>query len=158
MSYTLGPKSRAELIGVHPRLVECVRIAIARTEVDFGVHDGLRTEKEQREYVSRGVSTTMNSMHLRQRDGYGHAVDLVPYINGKLRWEWEPIYRIAAAMASAAKDLRLPLRWGGAWDRRFPQDYTGSVGDMRKQVEGYVQRRKAAGRRAFIDGPHYELA
>ena len=157
MSYVLGPKSLAELKGVHPRLVQCVRLAIDRSVVDFGVHDGLRTAKEQREYVRTGTSTTMNSMHLVQADGYGHAVDLVPYINGKLRWEWEPIYRIAAAMCSAAKELRLPLRWGGVWDRKFPQDFQGSVGDMRYQVEQYVARRKAAGKRAFIDGPHFEL-
>ncbi len=157
MSFTLGPKSLAELQGVHPRLVKCVHLALARCVVDFGVHDGLRTPQEQREYVRTGTSTTMNSMHLRQSDGYSHAVDLVPYIGGKLRWEWEPIYRIAAAMHSAATELKLPLRWGGVWDRRFPQDFRGSVGDMRFQVEEYVGRRRAAGKRAFIDGPHFEL-
>lgn len=158
MSFTLGPKSIAELKGVHPLLVECVHRALARSVVDFGVHDGLRTPTEQREYVRTGVSTTMNSMHLPQRDGFSHAVDLVPYINSKLRWEWDPIYRIAAAMHSAAKELKLPLRWGGVWDKRFPHDFAGSVGDMKYQVEAYVGRRKAAGRRAFIDGPHFELA
>lgn len=158
MPYSLGPKSLQELSGVHPRLVQCVQLAIARTTVDFGVHDGLRTPQEQREYVRTGASTTMNSLHLRQADGYGHAVDLVPFINGKLRWEWEPIYRIAAAMCSAAKELKLPLRWGGVWDKRFPQDFRGSPGDMRYQVEEYVARRRAANKRAFIDGPHFELA
>lgn len=156
--FSLGQKSLSELRGVHPRLVQCVQLAIQRSVVDFGVHDGLRTPQEQREYLRTGTSTTMNSKHLQQRDGYGHAVDLVPYINGKLRWEWEPIYRIAAAMCSAARELQLPLRWGGVWDRRFPQDFAGSVGDMRFQVEGYVARRKAAGKRAFIDGPHFELS
>lgn len=158
MPFTLGPKSLQELQGVHPSLVQCVRLAIVRTTVDFGVHDGIRTLQEQREYLRKGTSTTMNSKHLPQRDGYGHAVDLVPYINGQLRWEWEPIYRIAAAMCSAARELQLPLRWGGVWDRRFPQDFKGNVGDMRSQVEQYVARRRSADRRAFIDGPHFELA
>lgn len=156
--FSLGQKSLSELRSVHPRLVQCVQLAIQRSVVDFGVHDGLRTPQEQREYLRTGTSTTVNSKHLPQRDGYGHAVDLVPYINGKLRWEWEPIYRIAAAMCSAARELQLPLRWGGVWDRRFPQDFAGSVGDMRFQVEDYVARRKAAGKRAFIDGPHFELS
>lgn len=158
MSFSLGPKSLAELRGVHPRLVECVHLAIDRSVVDFGVHDGLRTAQEQREYVRVGTSTTMNSKHLTQVDGFGHAVDLVPYINGKLRWEWEPIYRIAAAMCSAARELNVSLRWGGVWDRRFPQDFKGSVGDMRFQVEGYVARRRKENKRAFIDGPHFELS
>lgn len=157
MSYTLGRRSLAELQGVHPRLVQCVHLAIKYTDVDFGVHDGLRTLAEQRNYVARGVSTTLNSKHLPQEDGYGHAVDLVPYINGKLRWEWPPIYRIAAAMHRAATELRVPLRWGGVWDRMFPQDYTGRAVDFEAAVEGYVARRRAMGRRAFLDGPHYEL-
>lgn len=157
MSYSLGPKSIAELRGVHPKLVQCVKLAMARTVVDFAVHDGLRTVEEQREYVRRGVSTTMNSMHRVQASGYGHAVDLVPYLNGKLRWEWEPIYRIAAAMCSAARELRLPLRWGGVWDRSFPADFKSTSADMRLQVDAYVRRRQAMGKRAFIDGPHFEL-
>jgi peptidoglycan L-alanyl-D-glutamate endopeptidase CwlK len=40
----------------------------------------------------------MNSRHLIRSDGFGHAVDLVPWINGKPRWEWKPIYHIAAAV------------------------------------------------------------
>ena len=58
MSFTFGPKSKVELRGVHPRLVQCVRLAIDRSVVDFGVHDGLRTAQEQREYVRTGTSTT----------------------------------------------------------------------------------------------------
>ena len=39
MGHVLGTKSLAELQGVHPKLVECVKIAITRTQQDFGVHD-----------------------------------------------------------------------------------------------------------------------
>jgi hypothetical protein len=53
------------------------------------------------------------------RDLLGHAVDLVPYVNGKLRWEWEPIYVIAAAVNQAARELNVSLRWGGVWDVSF---------------------------------------
>jgi peptidoglycan L-alanyl-D-glutamate endopeptidase CwlK len=81
MAYSLGARSLAELEGVHPKLVEVVKRSIELTTQDFAVHDGLRTIAEQREYVRRGVSKTMNSMHMRQEDGYGHAFDLVPYIS-----------------------------------------------------------------------------
>lgn len=159
MPYALGQKSIAELQGVHPRLVAVVERAIALSAVDFGVHDGLRTREEQAEYVRRGVSKTMASKHCKQADGYGHAVDLVPYINGKLRWEWPPIFAIAAAMAVAAREQRLPLRWGGVWDRRFPVDFASySTGGMKKEVDAYVARRRAIGKSAFLDGPHFELA
>jgi peptidoglycan L-alanyl-D-glutamate endopeptidase CwlK len=157
MTYSLGAKSRAELAGVHPKLVAVVERAIQITKQDFGVHDGLRTEAEQREYVSRGVSQTMNSMHRPQPDGYGHAVDLVPFINGRLRWEWEPIYEIAAAVKQAARELGVELRWGGTW-----QPLSAIQGDKPLYIEqaqqDYVASRVKAGKRAFVDGPHYELA
>jgi peptidoglycan L-alanyl-D-glutamate endopeptidase CwlK len=159
MPYVLGQKSLRELEGVHPRLVACVKRAIQLTPVDFGVHDGLRTREEQARYLKAGVSKTMNSKHLRQADGWGHAVDLVPYINGKLRWEWPPIFAIAASMAIAARELQLPLRWGGVWDRRFPVDFpTYTAGGMERAVSAYTARQRERGRRAFLDGPHFELA
>ncbi len=157
MTYSLGAKSRAELKGVHPDLVRIVERAIEITTQDFSVHDGLRTEEEQKRYVAAGVSQTMNSMHRTQSDGYGHAVDLVPFINGKLRWEWPAIYPIASAVWQAAKELGVDIRWGGAWiDMRDIK--SGTPGSMKAAVEAYGAARRKAGRKAFTDGPHFELA
>ena len=163
MPYKLGAKSVRELVGVHPRLVEVVKRAIEISAQDFSVHDGLRTPAEQAVYVQRGVSTTLDSKHLRQADGFGHAVDLVPYINGKLRWEWAPIYHIAAAVHQAAGELGVALRWGGVWDQRLGA-LSGDAAGLEDAVADYVQRERArkiaAGRKpkVFIDGPHFELA
>lgn len=157
MAYSLGEKSLAELEGVHPKLVDVVKRAIEITEQDFSVHDGLRTVAEQREYVRRGVSKTMNSKHMKQPDGFGHAVDLVPYINGQLRWEWKPIFVIAAAVQKAAEEQSAALIWGGCWDRAF-NDLPASPDEIEKAVNSYVARRRAAGKTAFIDGPHFQLA
>ena len=156
MAFVLGSKSKAELKGVHPLLIELVNRSIEITEQDFSVHDGLRTEAEQQEYVRRGVSKTMNSKHRVQKDGFGHAVDLVPYINGKLRWEWKPIFVIASAVHTAACEIGVPLIWGGVWDREF-NALEGKPADMERAVNSYVARRRAMGKTAFIDGPHYEL-
>ena len=161
MAFVLGSGSLKELTGVHPRLVEVVKIAITLTPVDFGVHDGLRTEAEQRAYVKSGVSQTMNSMHRPQADGYGHAVDLIPYINGKLRWEWPPIYHIAAAMrlalamhnANASEVLK--LRWGGCW--RDLSTISSGEKAMEQAVNQYGSERRQAGKKAFTDGPHFEI-
>lgn len=156
MTNALGRGSLAELQGVHPDLQKVVHRAIQISSQDFAVHDGLRTEAEQRELVARGASQTMNSMHRKQADGFGHAVDLVPYINGKLRWEWDPIYFIAASVKQAAAELGVEIRWGGCW-----QDMAAIPGDtpsaMRKAVEEYGARRRAAGKKAFTDGPHFEM-
>jgi len=146
--YKLGQASKKELQGVHPDLVAVVQRAIELTVQDFAVHDGIRTLAEQKKLVASGASQTLDSRHIT-----GHAVDLVPYINGKLRWEWDPIYMIADAVRVAAQELGTPIRWGGAWDI----DFTASSESPEDLVAQYVARRKAAGLRAFIDGPHFEL-
>ena len=153
MTYILGKHSRREFKGVHPDLIRVAERAIEITEQDFTNHDGIRMDEEQREYVRTGVSRTMASKHLRQPDGYGHAMDLVPYINGKLRWEMEACYEIARAVQKAARELGVPIRWGGCWGR-----LDTSTRDPALLVEEYVTRRRRQGRRPFIDGPHYELA
>ena len=147
-NFKLGTRSRAELKGVHPDLVAVVERAIQLTVQDFGVHDGTRTLAEQKKFVASGASKTLDSRHLT-----GHAVDLVPFINGQLRWEMEPIYRIADAVRIAANELGIPIRWGGAWDVMLTEE-TDPPDEL---VDDYVARRKVAGKKPFIDGPHYEL-
>lgn len=151
MPFSLGAKSKSELVGVDPKLVKVVERAIQISEQDFSVHDGMRTKAEQEKYVKSGASQTMDSLHLK-----GKAVDLVPFVNGKLRWEWGPIYKIAAAMRAAAEELDADLVWGGVWDKPLRSLGT-SAGDMEDAVEGYVSRRKKAGKKAFIDGPHFQV-
>ena len=144
----LGEKSLKELVGVDPRLVAVVKRAIELTEQDFSVHDGIRTLAEQKALLKAGATTTLNSRHIT-----GHAVDLVPFINGKLRWEWPPIYKIATAMRKAAKELGVKLRWGGNWD----VDFTNSTTSPETLVVHYVASSKKIGKDAFIDGPHFEI-
>jgi len=154
--FRLSVRSRTELKGVHPDLVRVVERAIRLTEQDFTVFDGLRTEGEQRQMVRSGASQTMESKHRVQADGYGHAVDLVPWINGQARWEWGPIYKIITAVAIAAQELDVPLRWGGVWDVALAT-LTPTPDGLERAVRAYVDRRRKMGRRAFIDGPHLEL-
>lgn len=148
MPYKLSERSLKELTGVHDDLVSVIRRAAELSAQEFAVHDGIRTLEEQKELVRAGASQTLDSRHLT-----GHAVDLVPVINGKLRWEWDPIYRIADAVRTAAKELEIPLRWGGAWDI----DFTSSNDHTEDLVADYSARRKRAGKKVFLDGPHYEL-
>lgn len=151
--FVLGEKSRRELEGVHPMLVGVVERAIELTTQDFGVHDGLRTPEEQRVLVARGASKTLRSKHLRQEDGYGHAVDLVPYLNGGLRWEWPLIYPIASAVRLAAQERGVALRWGGVWDRELAELPSSPEG-LAQAVRDYAARNPGPD---FLDGPHYEL-
>lgn len=152
--YQLGKHSLAELEGVHTNAVALCKTSIGITAQDFTVFDGLRTLDEQREYVRTGVSKTLDSMHLPQPDGWGYAVDLVPYINGKVRWEYRPCLIVAEAVHEAAEQLGVPVRWGAVWDRPLLElDRT----DLHGEVERYKERRRARGKTAFIDTPHFEL-
>ncbi|WP_341304737.1 M15 family metallopeptidase [Pseudomonas sp. TMP25] len=110
MAYKLSRRSLERMQRVHPDLVRVVMRAIEITEVDFGVTEGVRTIEKQREYVAKGASKTMNSRHLT-----GHAVDLVAYIGADVRWDWPLYHKIAAAMKAAAKELGVPIIWGGDW-------------------------------------------
>ncbi|MDM8352908.1 M15 family metallopeptidase [Brevundimonas diminuta] len=156
MAFRLSSRSKARLEGVHPDLIRVVERAIEITAQDFSVHDGLRTLEEQKRYVASGASQTLNSKHRPQADGYGHAVDLVPFINGIMRWEWEPIYVIAAAVWQAAQELGVAVRWGGAWID-LADIKAGTPGAMKAAVEAYGAARRKAGKKAFTDGPHFEL-
>ena len=151
--FDLGRGSLAELKGVHPDLVLVTKRSIQLTPVDFSVHDGLRTDEEQEEYIRTGVSHLRKSKHLKQPDGWGHAVDLVPYINRRLRWEIGACCKIAEAVRQAAREHNVKIIWGGAWARIDTSNIDPEV-----MVEEYVAKRRRQGRKPFVDGPHFELA
>lgn len=152
MTYQLGQRSINELEGVHPKLVAVTHRAITTSPIDFGVFDGIRTKPEQAEFVATGVSQTMDSKHLPQPDGFGHAVDLVPYIGRKYRWEEEPLCTLAEFMRLAAIAEGVKLRWGGAWC-----NLTDTSEDPRVLIDKYRALRHSQGRKPFVDAPHYEL-
>ncbi|CUJ00055.1 M15 family metallopeptidase [Achromobacter aegrifaciens] len=114
--FQLSQRSLTRLVGVHPDLVAVVKMAIERTAVDFTVVEGVRTLAQQREYVARGSSKTMNSFHLPQADGLGHAVDLAPLVSGSIPWsDWQAFADLAAVVKACAAELGVPVEWGGDW-------------------------------------------
>ena len=124
--YKFGSRSLNNLKGVHPDLLKVVHRALELSEVDFSVIEGVRTQARQAELFKNKASRTMLSRHLT-----GHAVDLYPV--GKPT-PWEDCKKVAIAMFKAAKELKIPLRWGGDWNQNGRSD------DER-----------------FYDGPHFEL-
>lgn len=121
------------LEGVHPDLVRVVKRALE--SVDAQVLEGLRTPRRQMELFGQGrtaeeltrraipmkfarpaankVTWTLRSKHLKQADGFGHAVDL---------WagSWTDLGSfdaIAKAMFAAAEVEGVQIRWGADWDR-----------------------------------------
>ncbi|CNF20377.1 TPA: M15 family metallopeptidase [Yersinia enterocolitica] len=109
--FRFGQISEHNLRGIHPDLVLIVRRALTLSTVDFRVIEGVRTSERQRQLVRNGSSKTLNSRHLT-----GHAVDLAPMVNNQIPWEdWSAFHLVAKAMKQAAKEMELPLQWGGDW-------------------------------------------
>lgn len=127
---------------MHPDLIRvCVR-ALALSDTDFAIVQGRRTLDEQRAIYAQGretpaqvnqlrklamlpvisafeagkiVSWTMKSRHLPQADGYGHAIDIGVYIAGVLDWSEQHYEHVAPFFKEAAKELNVPIVWGGDW-------------------------------------------
>ena len=150
MGFALDKISLTHLAGVHPDLCrvinDCARNGIL--PFTFGVSQGLRTVKEQKQDVAAGKSLTMASRHLD-----GHAADLVVLVAGKITWAWGPYYTLADQMRLAGIRCKVPLRWGGQW-RALMADYTESA---MQESAAYVVAAKADGNAILLDGPHYEL-
>lgn len=140
MTYALGQKSLDRLVGVHPDLVRVVKRAIGISAQDFMVLEGVRTPARQAELYAQGrtkpgniVTWTLKSNHFKQADGYGHAVDLVPWpVDWNTASKFDAMYR---AMMWAAQAEGVAIRSGMDWDRD---------GNLREKGEG--------------DSPHFELA
>ena len=108
--YTLGPRSKQRLKGVHTDLVKVVERAIEISTIDFTVLEGLRTPERQKALLEAGASQTLNSRHIT-----GHAVDLGAWVDNQVDWSWPLYTKIAAAMKDAAKQEGVSIVWGGDW-------------------------------------------
>lgn len=110
----LGTRSLQRLQEVHLDLYKVVVHAaeITPPELDFTVLEGLRTIERQRVLVKAGASQTMKSRHLT-----GHAVDLAVLIGGQVAWDWPLYHRLAVFVKEAARNVGVPIEWGGDWEK-----------------------------------------
>lgn len=117
MAFGLSRASRAKLQGVHPDLVAVVERAIELTDVDFRVTQGVRTLAEQKRLLAAKATKTLRSRHIpetsKRAPHVAHAVDVVALVDGKVSWHGPLYNRIAAAFQKAARQLGVPVEWGG---------------------------------------------
>ena len=152
--FKLSQRSFQRLVGVHPNLVDTVKLAIKKSNTDFGVIYGVRDLATQEKLYKSGKSQTMKSKHLIQEDGYSHAVDLMAYDSGEPSWDIVDYDNIADAMKAAAKETGAKICWGASW---HIDDITKWDGTMEEAMNAYIDLRRGQGRRPFIDGPHFQL-
>lgn len=111
MTRKYSSRSKKNLRGIHPDLRQVIDKALQDSPLDFIVIEGLRSTARQSQLVSTGASQTMNSRHLT-----GHAVDLLPIgPDGKAAFDWPLYHKLGPAVEKAAKELGVPLTWGGRW-------------------------------------------
>lgn len=166
MSFAFGKASIKNMKGIRDDLKFLAQETIKMSPMDMTVlaTGGLRTASMQMALYKSGASKlngrSVLSKHQKQADGFGWAIDLVPYYLGDPRWEWPLIYPIAACMAFLSIKHDTPLRWGGVWDRKMSEyiDPRASIDQMalqiKAEVNAYCIRHPGPD---FIDGPHYEL-
>jgi peptidoglycan L-alanyl-D-glutamate endopeptidase CwlK len=104
--------------------VKVAHEALARSTIDFGISQGVRTQEEQNALYEQGrtkpgkiVTWTKNSKHLPQKDGYGHAIDFVCYVNGKVTWDEQYYPVVVKSMLNAAQDLGIKIIAGANWKK-----------------------------------------
>lgn len=141
-NFKFGRRSLANLQGVHPDVVAIVTLGLTKyCEHDFSVIEGVRSADQAYRNWGKGRTVQelarvggaakyaqpnakkvtwlrhpLNSKHCLQRDGFSHAVDLLPVVG-----QWQaPVATFKAmddAFKKAATELGKPfLRWGGDWD------------------------------------------
>ena len=146
--FIFGKKSASLLATTHPDLQKVAKEALSISKVDFGIIEGRRSVDKQTQYVKAGLSQTMKSRHLT-----GHAIDCIPFVDGKFDDKTEDNFTIMAeAFREAAIKLEIEILWGRAW--LMALNYYPSA---QAAMDAYVAKRRAEHRTPFMDGPHFQL-
>ena len=138
MTYKFSQASLNRLATVHPDMQKVAKRAIELSPIDFSITQGRRTLDEQKRLYGKGrtaaqcraagvpidyalpmekkVTWTLQSNHLS-----GNAIDVAPFVNGKLEYDdngklglWP---KIAKAFKDAARELGVSIEWGGDWKK-----------------------------------------
>lgn len=137
--FSFSNTSLTRLQTCHPDIQKVICRAMEITTMDFMVLEGERTKEQA--YINWGkgrtvqqlavkgvpakyaqpslkkvtwLSNPLNSKHIKQKDGYAHAIDLCPY-----PIDWNNIAdfkKLGEIVLQAAKDVGVKLTWGGTWE------------------------------------------
>lgn len=128
--YKFSQKSLDKLETCHPDLQKVFKEVIKY--VDCTIIEGVRSVETQEEYVRTGKSRTMESKHLKQNDGYSHAIDVAMY---PIDWnDRDNFVYFAGFVIGVASQMGIKIIWGGDWNSNFRTKDTN-----------------------FFDGPHFQL-
>lgn len=164
MRFKFSRRSVARLDGIHAPLAAVAYRALQLSPVDFGISSGFRSAEEQMALYRAGKSRA-NGIERGKPGGTGlsrhqsgRAFDVFAWVDGKAEWEVDPSYiLIAAAVAEAAYEKGVSVRWGGAWTASDIGRTERTETALRREMRKYAEDRKARGRKPFIDAVHFEI-
>ena len=122
--YSRRSMSRLETCHEHLVLLMVEALAHPGCPSDISVIEGHRSEARQNALRAEGKSQ-LSWPHSRHNSQPSRAVDVAPYVDGAISWDWEHYRPLAAhikrvwAELLAAGRVSGSLEWGGTW-RRFP--------------------------------------
>lgn len=122
-------------------------LSLCRSTVDFAVIDGLRTAAEQEAAFLSGHSKIRSGGTHQE----GRAIDIVPWVGGKINWNDVYYIDLAAAFQKASRQLEIPVTWGAVWDRQLA-DLSDS---LLLELHQYLDRHRGPD---FIDYGHFQVA
>ena len=108
-------RTRDNLKGVNEKLVMLAGYALAISEQDFFVNEGLRSTAKQQEYYKTGASQ-LDGINKKSKHQLGRAID-VYYVGWKNTDKvndprWEKVYE---AFRTAAANLHINIVFGANW-------------------------------------------
>jgi len=118
LSPRFGSRSKKNLRTCDPQLQRLFNVVVEG--FDCSIIQGRRSKALQDKYFAEGKSKVQwpNSKHnvLNPTD-LSHAVDVAPYINGKISWDSCQCYFFAGYVLRVSEELGIDIRWGGDWDQ-----------------------------------------
>lgn len=120
MTVKFSKKELDRLKTAHPDLQKLMLRLASTTTIPFAILECARSPAQQRINIKKGVSWTMNSRHIPSNNKCCRcacAVDIAPTVNGKVSWAWPLYHKLAPLVKKAAKEVGVPVEWGGDWKR-----------------------------------------
>jgi hypothetical protein len=132
--FRFGGASLQKLETVDPQLDFLMREVMAKQLMDFTIIQGYRSLAQQEDLFESGASKVRRSKH---NANPARAVDIAPY---PVRWgdkdsptrlkDVGNFYRLAGIVLATARELEIPIRWGGDWSMDgdiYDQDFDDLV-------------------------------
>ena len=130
-NYKFSKRSKSNMIGVNPKMIEIANLAIKLTLIDFGIpaDGGVHTKGRQFVLYETGRSKANGTDDISYHQT-GNALDFYAYVDNEASWDQKYLAMIAAAFLQAASILGYQLQWGGLWQSSDSEVYGWDMGHL----------------------------